>query len=32
MPAILTTEEAEIRKITVQVQPREIVHMIISPK
>jgi hypothetical protein len=29
---ILATREAEIRKITVQGQPRQVVHAILAPK
>jgi hypothetical protein len=32
MPVILATQEAEIRKIMVWSQPREIVHEILSRK
>jgi hypothetical protein len=32
MPAILATQEAEIRRIVVQSQPREIVHKTLSQK
>jgi hypothetical protein len=32
MPVILATEEAEIRKITVQSQPEQIVHKTLSSK
>jgi hypothetical protein len=31
-PVILATQEAEIRKIAVQNQPRQIVHKILSHK
>jgi hypothetical protein len=31
-PIILATQEAEIRRITVQNQPRQIVHETLSPK
>jgi hypothetical protein len=30
IPVILATQEAEIRRITVQTQPRQIVHEILS--
>jgi hypothetical protein len=32
MPIILATQEAEIRRITVESQPRQIVHEILSRK
>jgi hypothetical protein len=32
MPAILVTQEAEIRKIMVRSQPRQIVHETLSQK
>jgi hypothetical protein len=32
MPAILATQEAEIRRIKVQSQPRQIVHETLSQK
>jgi hypothetical protein len=32
MPVILATQEAEIRRITVQSQPRQIVHKTLSGK
>jgi hypothetical protein len=32
MPIILTTQEAEIRRITVRSQPRQIVHKTLSRK
>jgi hypothetical protein len=32
MPVILATQEAEIRRIEVQTQPREIVHKTVSQK
>jgi hypothetical protein len=32
MPVILVTQEAEIRKITVQSQPEQIVHEILLQK
>jgi hypothetical protein len=32
MPVILTTQEAEIRSIMLQSQPRQIVHKALSPK
>jgi hypothetical protein len=32
MPIILATQEAEIRRIAVQSQPRQIVHKILSRK
>jgi hypothetical protein len=32
MPVILATQEAEIRKITVQSQPKQIVHETLSQK
>jgi hypothetical protein len=32
MPVILATQEAEIRRMAVQSQPRQIVHETLSPK
>jgi hypothetical protein len=32
MPTVLATQEAEIRRITVQSQPRQIVHETLSQK
>jgi hypothetical protein len=32
MPVILVTQEAEIRRIVVQTQPRQIVHETLSGK
>jgi hypothetical protein len=32
MPGILATQKAEVRRITVQSQPRQIVHEILSWK
>jgi hypothetical protein len=32
MPVILATQKAEIRKVAVQSQPREIVHKTLSQK
>jgi hypothetical protein len=32
IPVILTTQEAEIRRITVQSQPRQMVHETLSQK
>jgi hypothetical protein len=32
MPVVLATQQAEIRRITVQSQPRQIVHETLSQK
>jgi hypothetical protein len=32
MPVILATQEAEIRRIIVQTQPRQIIHATLSQK
>jgi predicted P-loop ATPase len=32
MPVILATQEAEIRRITIQIHPRQVVHETLSQK